>query len=86
VRAGEGIFLFRGAYDETYARCGPGAMVVADSIEFLVENSDAQWLGSSTDKDDTFLLELLPKRRVIATLTSGWAGSLTGASWQCCPL
>jgi len=54
--------------------------------EFLVENSDAQWLDSSTDKEDTFLLELLPKRRVMATLTSGWAGSLTGASWQCCPL
>ncbi len=76
VRAGQGIFLFREAYDESYARYGPGAMVVADSMEFLFKNSDAQWLDSSTDKDNTFLLELLPERRVMSTLYVGVGGKL----------
>ncbi len=76
VRAGDGIFLFREAYDETYAKYGPGAMVVVDSMEYLLKNSDAQWLDSSTDKDNGFLLELLPERRAMSTLYVGVGGKI----------
>ena len=68
VRAGEGLFDFRSAYDERYAKHGPGAMVLYDAMQHLYEQTDAAWIDSSTDKDNRFLLEMLPERRTLCTM------------------
>jgi len=51
VRAGDGIFCFRGAYDDSYAKYGPGMMVFPDCMAYLLEHTDASWVDSATDKD-----------------------------------
>jgi hypothetical protein len=76
VRAGDGFYDFRGAYDETYSKYGPGAMVLKDAMEYLLEHTDALWIDSATDKDNAFLLEILPERRTLSTLLIGTGGTL----------
>jgi hypothetical protein len=76
IRGGDGIFCFRGAYDEAYSKYGPGAIVLSDCMKYLLEHTDAQWIDSGTDKDNAFLLELLPERRALSTLFIGIGGLL----------
>jgi CelD/BcsL family acetyltransferase involved in cellulose biosynthesis len=76
IRAGDGIFCFRTAYDEAYSKYGPGAMLIAAGTEYLLEHTDAGWIDSSTDKDNAFLLELLPERRNLSTVLIGTGGAL----------
>ena len=76
VRAGDGIFCFRGAYDDAYSKYAPGAMVLADGMGYLLEHTDALWVDSATDKDNAFLLEFLPERRTLAQLYIGVGGIL----------
>ena len=71
--------MLRTAYDEGYAKYGPGAMLIAAGTEYLLEHTDAQWLDSSTDKGNAFLLELLPERRNLSTLLIGTGGRLDRA-------
>jgi len=85
VRAGDGVFLFREAYDETYSRYGPGAMIVADTMEYLLQHSDALWVDSGTDKGNAFLLEMLPEPRTLATLYLGTGGKLDRAVMTALP-
>ncbi|HEY5025200.1 MAG TPA: GNAT family N-acetyltransferase [Acidimicrobiales bacterium] len=76
VRAGDGIFCFRGAYDDSYSKYGPGLMVFADCMAYLLEHTDAGWMDSATDKDNAFLLEILPERRNLSVLYIGVGGIL----------
>ena len=76
VRAGEGLFDFRGAYDERYAKYGPGAMVLGDAVAHLYERTDAAWIDSSTDKDNRFVFEMMPERRALCTMVIGTGRSL----------
>ena len=76
LRAGDGIFCFRTAYDEAYSKYGPGAMLIAGGTEYLLEHTDARWIDSSTDRGNAFLLELLPERRNLSTVLIGTGGKL----------
>ena len=79
VRAGEGFFCFRVAFDESYATYGPGAMLLASGLNLLRDSTDAQWVDSMTSKDNTFFLGLLPERRRISKLLIGTGGTLDKA-------
>ncbi len=76
VRAGEAIFCFRGAYDDAYAKYGPGLTVFTECMAHLLEHTDAGWVDSATDKDNQFLLEILPERRSLSVLYVGVGGAL----------
>lgn len=76
IHAGDGIFCFRGAYDEKYAKYGPGAMVFADCTKYLFDNTDAAWMDSATDKDNPLMSEMLPEHRTISMLYVGVGGPL----------
>jgi hypothetical protein len=76
VRAGDGLFSFRGSYDEKYAKYGPGAMTFAACTRYLFENTDAMWMDSATDKDNAFMSEMLPESRVLSTVYVGVGGPL----------
>ena len=76
IRSGDGLFCFRGAYDQAYAKYGPGAMVFSDCVAYLREHTDALWMDSSTDKDNAFMSELLPEHRRMSTVYIGVGGTL----------
>lgn len=79
VRAGEGIFAFRTAYDETYSMYGPGTMLLEADMKLLLEQTDALWLDACTDPNNTFLLSMLPERRTTSTVFIGTGGAVDRA-------
>jgi len=76
VRAGAGLFYFRTAYDEEYGRYAPGAVLLTLAMQHLFEHTDAEWLDSSTNKNNGFLLEMMPELRHIEMLLIGAGGAL----------
>ena len=85
VRAGDGIFCFRGAFDSAYSKYAPGALALVDSMEYLLEHTDAQWMDSATDEGNTFLLEILPERRTLSNVYVGVGGFLDRSSVKALP-
>jgi CelD/BcsL family acetyltransferase involved in cellulose biosynthesis len=76
VRAGEGLFCFRIAHDEAFSKYKPGAMLLSLAVEHLREHTDAAWIDSTTDKNNTFFLGMLPERRALARMVIGTGGVL----------
>jgi CelD/BcsL family acetyltransferase involved in cellulose biosynthesis len=76
VRAGPGFFCFRIAFDEEYARYFPGAMLLSSALEFLRDETDAQWVDSCSDPNNEFFLGMLPERRRLSMLLIGTGGAL----------
>ncbi len=76
VRAGEGLFCFRIAFDEEYAKFGPGPMLLSSALTLLRDTTDAAWFDSMTSKDNAFFLGLLPERRRLSGLFIGTGGTL----------
>ena len=74
VRAGEGLFCFRIAYDEAFAKYKPGAMLLSLALNHLRDNTDAAWIDSTSDRNNQFFLGMLPERRTLARLTIGVGG------------
>lgn len=68
VRAGEGLFAYRTAYDERLARYGPGIQLFLDTMEYFDRVTDAAWLDTCTTPGNEHLLGLFPDRRHLATL------------------
>lgn len=68
VRAGEGIFAYRTAYDERLARHGPGVQVFLAAMEHFDRATDAAWLDTCTTPGNEHLLGLFPDRRHLGTL------------------
>jgi hypothetical protein len=79
VRAGEGFFCFRIAFDEAFAKYGPGPMLLSSALTFLRDTTDAAWFDSMTGKDSAFFLGLLPERRRLSRLFIGTGGRLDRA-------
>jgi hypothetical protein len=75
VRAGPGIFGFRIAFDEAYARYSPGAMLLSSALVYLRDETDAQWIDSCSDRNNEFFL-MLPERRRLSMLLIGTGGAL----------
>ena len=68
VRAGEGVFAYRTAYDEDLARFGPGVQVFLAAMEHFDAETGAAWFDSCAVRDNQHLLGLFPDRRTLATL------------------
>lgn len=80
VRAGDGLFCFRGAYDNAYSKYAPGAMALVDSMRYLLEHTDALWMDSATDEGNAFLLEIFPDRRTLSNVYIGVGGVVDRSS------
>ena len=74
--AGDGVFLFRTAYDDSYAKYGPGALMLQSVLEMLLNQTEAVWVDSCTDPQNEFLLKMLPERRTITMLLIGTGGMI----------
>lgn len=67
VRAGEGEFAFRTAYDEEFARFGPGVQLFVDAMDDFARRTDACWLDTCSAPGNEHLLGLFPDRHAMAT-------------------
>ena len=68
VRAGEGLFAYRTAYDEKLAKYGPGVEVFLAAMEHFDRETDACWFDTCAVRDNQHLLGLFPDRRTMATV------------------
>ena len=78
-RSGEGVWAYKTAYDQRYARYGPGAMVEVDGTFAMLADPTIRWVDSCSDGDNELLREIWPGRRrvgemVIAVRPGSWAG------------
>jgi CelD/BcsL family acetyltransferase involved in cellulose biosynthesis len=64
LRAGDGLFLFKIAHDPCLGKYSPGTQLVVASSE----SSDAGWIDSGASPGETWLNDLFPAQRTIATL------------------
>lgn len=70
VRSGEGIFVFRIAYDETFARYGPGVLLGLASGEHFEQQSDARFVDSCSSPSNPFYKDFFPERLPLRTVTT----------------
>jgi CelD/BcsL family acetyltransferase involved in cellulose biosynthesis len=68
IRAGEGAFLWKGSYDETYGQFGPGVLLHTVAIDFFNDKTESQWMDSCTGPDHKLLFRLYPVKRPIEML------------------
>jgi CelD/BcsL family acetyltransferase involved in cellulose biosynthesis len=83
LRAGEGIFCLKIAFDEGWRRYSPGALLVHDHGSWFARHSNAAWMDSCVQPDNELLNRLWPGRRRIATLAipaSSTRGRLAAAA------
>jgi hypothetical protein len=80
VRAGDGLFMLKVAYDEAYAAYSPGVQLHLDAVGHLYSVTDAGWVDSCTYRGNETMLRLYPDRRAVTTVvlaTGGAADRLT---------
>lgn len=67
LRAGDGLVLVKGTYDERYRRYGPGTLAQVDSLEFFHDRTDARWIDTCSSPDNAAVLKLYRDRTRITT-------------------
>ena len=85
VRAGGGLFFFRQAFDESYAKYGPGQMLLYLALSHLRDHTDADWVDSATSKGDQFFSGLLSERRAMTRLMIGTGSVLDRCALRLLP-
>jgi CelD/BcsL family acetyltransferase involved in cellulose biosynthesis len=68
LRGGDGLFGVKAAYDERYARFGPGVILHVDWLDYFHHATDARFVDTCASPDNTFLMGLYPDRTRISTL------------------
>ncbi len=68
LRAGQGVFCLKIAFDERWRRYSPGAQLVLDHLSWFAHGSDAAWMDSCVQPDNELVNRLWPDRRGIATV------------------
>ena len=68
LRAGDGLFALKVAYNEAYGVFGPGALLHVESFDHVHHQTDAVWLDSCAADGNTFLMDLYPDRTRISTI------------------
>jgi hypothetical protein len=63
LRGQDGLFMFKMAYDERYARYGPGILLNVASMEYFHTATDADWIDTCAYRDNELFLRLYPDRR-----------------------
>ncbi|HEY6402118.1 MAG TPA: GNAT family N-acetyltransferase, partial [Blastocatellia bacterium] len=74
--AGRGMFTFRIAYDENYARNSPGMLLEIENVRRLHDRSQIEWVDSCNDSFSFMFNRLWPARRTILDVVVG-----AGKTW-----
>lgn len=68
ITAGDGAFLIKGSYDETYAQFGPGVLLHTHAIDFFNKETQSDWMDSCTGPDHKLMFRLWKHTRPIEML------------------
>ena len=74
LRAADGLFCFKIAYDESRRRYSPGVQLVLEHIDWLESRPEIGWVDSCVGADNDLVNRLWPESRAIVTV------ALTGDS------
>src|SRR5499426_730247 len=74
--AGRGMFTFRIAFDENYARNSPGMLLEIENVRQLHARSQTDWVDSCNDSFSSMFNRLWPARRTILDVVVG-----AGKTW-----
>ncbi len=77
IVAGDTIFFFKIAYDESWSSYSPGILLEVDMLTIFHAGSDADFMDSCADPNNAMINRLWPDRRAITTYaipTRGLAG------------
>ena len=77
--AGDGLFCFKIAYDESLGRFSPGTQLMVESASEFHRRSDLQWVDSCSKPNSEPVERLWPDRRQLATVLVPGAGVKGGA-------
>ncbi|MGO9320735.1 MAG: GNAT family N-acetyltransferase [Solirubrobacteraceae bacterium] len=69
ILADAGVFYFKIAYDEAYARFSPGIQLEARMLELFQQRPQARWIDSCASPNNATMNKLLRDRRSLVTLT-----------------
>ncbi len=69
ILADPGIFYFKIAYDENYAKFSPGIRLETEMFTLFHERAEASWVDSCAAPRNEMNNRLLPDRRSFVTLT-----------------
>lgn len=83
LRAGDGAFAFKIAYDERYAACGPGVLLEVEAIRRVHEAGGPRWIDACTASEGPLDGLWTGRRRVIqCVMSTGTAASAAAvAAW-----
>ncbi|MGH9087380.1 MAG: GNAT family N-acetyltransferase, partial [Acidimicrobiales bacterium] len=70
VRSGDGMFVFRITYDETFSRFGPGVLLGLASGEHFEGETDARFVDSCSSPSNPFYQDFFPERLALRTVTT----------------
>jgi hypothetical protein len=73
---GRGLFTFRIAFDENYARNSPGMLLEIENVRRLHARSQIEWVDSCNDSFSSMFNRLWPARRTILDVVVG-----AGKTW-----
>src|SRR5262249_5068184 len=68
LRAGDGIFCVKIAFDERWRRYSPGALLVLDHVSWFEAQEEADWIDSCVQPDNELVNRLWADSRAIATV------------------
>jgi CelD/BcsL family acetyltransferase involved in cellulose biosynthesis len=66
--AGDGMFMLKIAYDETYKAYSPGMQLELEMLNFFHERPNTNWMDSCADPNNTMINRLWPDRRTLVSL------------------
>jgi CelD/BcsL family acetyltransferase involved in cellulose biosynthesis len=77
--AGEGLFCFKIAYDESLGRFSPGTQLMVETASEFHRRSDVRWVDSCSKPNSEPIERLWPDRRRLSTVLVPGAGAKGGA-------
>jgi hypothetical protein len=70
LRAQDGLFVLKSAFDESFAAYSPGVQLHLDATDHLQGTTDAAWIDTCTYEGNDTLARLYPDRRAVASVVA----------------
>jgi CelD/BcsL family acetyltransferase involved in cellulose biosynthesis len=75
LKAGEGAFSFKLAYDENHANCSPGLLAEVENVRQFMETPGLRWIDSNTAEESTWYGRVWKERVTVQRVAVGASGA-----------